>query len=139
MRILYFQSQTDGGPPQGAAFCRSLIKMYVVEDVLLAEAVIPLAAGAVPELQVRPLRVGPSADGALVAVAPLLLPLSLLPGGGLELDGLVGGLVFRPAPPPGDLVGDVGPEEDDEVENGDDGQQGTQEVPAQQAQQNLEG
>ena len=40
----------------------------------------------------------------------------LLADGGLELDSLVAGLVTGAVPPPGDLVGDAGPEEDEEVQ-----------------------
>ena len=45
----------------------------MVEDVLLAEAVVARALGAVPELHVRIVRVRLAADTALVVVAPLLL------------------------------------------------------------------
>ena len=97
--------------------------MDVVANVFLTKAVVARAAGTVAELQVGPLCVGPAADVALVAVAPLLLLLFLLPHGGFKLDGLVGGLVPGPPPAVGDLIGDPGPEEYNEVENGDDGQQ----------------
>ena len=73
---------------QGGLLC----EMLVVEDVVLAEAMVSGAAGAVPELQVGIVRVGPAAHLALVAVAPLRLLFLLLADGGLELDGLVAGL-----------------------------------------------
>ena len=74
--------------------------MYMVENMILAETVVSLAAGAIAKLQIRPLRIRAAADGALMAVTPLLLPPLLLLGGGLKLDGLMGDLVFCPAPPP---------------------------------------
>ena len=57
--------------------------MHVVKYMILTEAMIALAAGTVPELQIRPFCVGSAADGALVAVASLLFLFLLLPGGGV--------------------------------------------------------
>ena len=67
--------------------------MRVVEDVVLAEAVVARALGAIAELQVREVRVRAAADLTLVAVALLLGLLPLLLHRGLELDGLVGVLM----------------------------------------------
>ena len=50
--------------------------MGMIEDMLLAEAVVPRTFGAVAELEVRKIRVRAAADLALVVVA--LLPLLLL-------------------------------------------------------------
>ena len=63
----------------------SLGKMYVVEDVVLAVAVVARALGAVAELHVGIVRVRLAADAALVVVALLLL---LLPHRLAELDRL---------------------------------------------------
>ena len=120
---------------QGGLLC----EMLVVEDVVLAEAMVSGAAGAVPELQVGVVRVGPAAHLALVAVAPLRLLFLLLADGGLELDGLVAGLVPGPAPAVADLVGDGGPEEHEEVQQGHHGGQGAQDVQPQQAPQHAQG
>ena len=66
----------------------SLRDVGVVENVVLAVAVVAGAAGAVAELEVGIVRVRPAADLALVAVALGAL-FSLLGGGRLlELDGL---------------------------------------------------
>ena len=67
---------------------RSLRKMNVVVDVLLAEAVVARAAGAVAELQLRIAGVRPPADRALVVVELILL----LPAGALLLPPDAGGL-----------------------------------------------
>ena len=80
--------------PQDRASGCSLGKMGVVEDVILAEAVIARALGAVPELQVREVGVRAAADLALVAVALLLGFLFLLLYSGFEMDGL--GRVLMP-------------------------------------------
>ena len=83
------------GPPPAALFVLFLCKMHVVEDVILAEAVIPGALAAIAELEVGVVRIRPAADGALVVVRHLLCllrPLLGLP----ELHGLTGCLVLRP-------------------------------------------
>jgi hypothetical protein len=97
-------------------------KMFVVENVILTVAVIACAAGAVTEFQIGEVHVCPSADGAFVAVAPICLFFLLLPDRGFELDGLVGCLVLCAAPPPCKAVGNGGPEKDEEVQQGDEGQ-----------------
>ena len=61
--------------------------MLVIENVVLAEAVIPRAAGAVPERKLRMVGVRPAADLALVAVALTAGLFRLLFRGLLELDG----------------------------------------------------
>jgi len=86
--------------------------MLVVEDMVHTEAVVARAAGAVAEFQVRAVRVGPAADGALVPVALLGLLLPLLADGGLELNRLVGVPVPGIGPPPVNLIHDLTPEED---------------------------
>ena len=106
-------------------------------DMFLAEAVVPRAAGAVPELQLRVIHVRPPAHGALVAVALAGLLLLLLLGGGAEVDGLR--LAFGPHPLAGEPLGDLGPEEHEEVQKGNDGEQGPQKVQPQQAQQDRQG
>ena len=65
----------------------------MVENVILTEAMVSGAAGAVPELQLGVVGVGSSAHSALVAIAPLRLLFLLLADGGLELNGLAGILV----------------------------------------------
>ena len=67
--------------------------MLVVENVILTEAMVAGAAGAVAELQLGVVGVGSSAHSALVAIAPLRLLFLLLADGGLELNGLAGILV----------------------------------------------
>ena len=47
--------------------------MNVVIDMVLAEAVIALAAGAIAELQLGKIRIRPAADGAFMRVEPVLL------------------------------------------------------------------
>ena len=89
--------------------------MLVVEDVILAEAVVSGAAGAVPEFQVGIVRVGAAAHGALVAVAALRLLFLLLANGGLELDGLVGVPVAGCLSPGAKRLRQVVPEEHQEV------------------------
>ena len=59
--------------------------MDVIENMLLAEAVVPRTLGAVAELQIRKIRVRPAADLAFVVVAPLAF---LLLHRLAELDGL---------------------------------------------------
>ena len=113
--------------------------MLVVEDMVLAEAVVSGAAGAVAEFQVGDIRVGPAADGALVSVALLGLLLLLPADGAFKLDGLMGVPVPGEAPPPVHLVHDVAPEENQEVEEGDDGQQGAEEVHAEQRPDHVHG
>lgn len=56
-------------------------KVDVIEDVVLAEAVVARAPGAIAELQIREVGIGTSADGTLMAVAPLGLLLFLLADG----------------------------------------------------------
>ena len=56
---------------------RSLGKVDVGEDVILAEAVIARALAAIAELEFGVIRVRAAADGALVVVALLLLLLLL--------------------------------------------------------------
>ena len=56
-----------------AAAGHSLREMNMVIDMVLAEAVVALAAGAVPELQFGMIRVRPAADRALVIIQLLLL------------------------------------------------------------------
>ena len=63
--------------------------MFVVENVILTEAVIACTAGAIAELQVRIGGIGAAADRALVPITLLGLLLALLLGGSLELNGLV--------------------------------------------------
>ena len=63
----------------------SLGEVDVVVYVVLAEAVVALALGAVSELQLRVRNVCPAADGALVAVAVDLLLVPGLVDGGAEL------------------------------------------------------
>ena len=63
-------------------------KMYVIVDVILAEAVISRAARAIAELQIGILRIRPAAHRALVVVK--LIPLLAADAGGFssEIDGL---------------------------------------------------
>ena len=85
--------------------------MHVVEDVILAEAVIPGALAAIAELEVGVVCIRPAADGALVVVRRLLCllrPLLGLP----ELHGLTGCLVLRPLAE----VVDLRPDEHREVQ-----------------------
>ena len=64
-----------------------LRKMNVRKDMILTEAVIPHALAAVSELQIGIVCVRAAADGALVVIAHVLLPL-LLVDGLAELRGL---------------------------------------------------
>ena len=91
--------------------------MHVVEDMLLAVAVVARALGAVAELHVGVVRVCLAADAALVGVA--LLPL-LLPDRFAELDRLGSAVGL-------DLVGlplEHGGEEHEQVQQGHDGHEG---------------
>ena len=85
--------------------------MHVVEDVILAEAVIPGALAAIAELEVGVVCIRPAADGTLVVVRRLLCllrPLLGLP----ELHSLTGCLVLRPLAE----VVDLRPDEHREVQ-----------------------
>ena len=79
-----------GSVPKTLANCASLGKMLVIENVILAEAMVACAAGTVPKLQLRKVRICAAADSTLVAVAPLGLLFFLLADGGFEPDGLTG-------------------------------------------------
>ena len=48
-------------------------EVYVVEDVILTEAVVARALAAIAELQIGVVGVGAAAHGALVVIAPFLL------------------------------------------------------------------
>ena len=85
--------------------------MYVVKDVILAEAVIARAAGAIAELQIREVGIGAAADGALVAVALLGFLLFLLADGGLEVHGLLRALVPGEEADIGQYIPNTVPEE----------------------------
>lgn len=83
---------------------RSLSKVDVIVDVVFAEAVIALAAGAVTELEIRVIGVGAAAYGALAGVTLVLgLGVSLL-GGFFEIDHIWGALVFIAAEAVGDNI-----------------------------------
>lgn len=57
-----------------------LCKVHVVIDMILAEAVIPLAAGTVTELQIWIIRVGSATDRALFGIGPVAgLPIDAVP------------------------------------------------------------
>lgn len=89
--------------------------MLVVLDMLGAVAVIAVALGAVSELHVGKLSVSFAADGALVDVALFLVSLRR---GLLEVDSLRGMPVLVALAAVVNGFSDVGPEEDEEVENG---------------------
>ena len=85
--------------------------------MVLAEAVIARAAGAVAELQIGEIGVGASADFALVAVALLSLFALPLAGGVAEMNRFRGSLVLYALAVVDDPVRDVRPEEHEKVEN----------------------
>lgn len=120
--------QKKSAPGIGADGICSFAEVLVVEDVVLAEAVIAGTAGAVPELQVGVVGVGAAADLAFVAVTLFRFLFQLLADGGFEVDGLMGGLVPGSSPAVGDLVGNVGPEEHEEIQKSHHRQQRTQEI-----------
>ena len=102
-----------GSAPKTLANCALLGKMLVVENVILAEAVVARAAGAVPKLQLRKVRIGAAADGTLMAVAPLCLLFLLLADSGFELNGLAGILMPDMEAELRQQVCDTVPEKDD--------------------------
>lgn len=86
-------------------------KVDVIEDVVLAEAVVARAPGAIAELQIREVGIGTSADGTLMAVAPLGLFLLLLADGGLKVYGLLRALVPGEEADIGQYIPNAVPEE----------------------------
>ncbi|MPM21232.1 hypothetical protein SDC9_67676 [bioreactor metagenome] len=113
--------------------------MLVIKNVVLAEAVVARAAGAVSELEVGILRVRPAADRALVVIALLPGLFFLLLGGGLELDGAVGIRMGGVAPMAGNHTGDFRPEEDEKVQHRHHRQQRAQQVQLKGCGQNIHG
>ena len=113
--------------------------MLVVENVVLAEAVIPRTAGAIPELEVGIVRIRPSADAALVVIALFPGLFCLLLGGVLELNGLVGIAVSGIAPMAGHCIGNFRPEEDEEVQQCHHRQQCANQVQSERCPQNVHG
>ena len=113
--------------------------MDVIVNVVLTEAVVSRALGAVAELQIRKVRVRPPADAALVPVALLGGLFLLLLDGGFELDGLVGVAVPAHLAPAAKSLGHIAPEEQQEVQKGDEWQQGADKVPAQQSGNDVHG
>ena len=101
----------------GRSFLRH---MHMIVDMIHTVAPIPSAFGAVPELQIRIVRIRPAADTALVQIACPLLGLS---GRLLEVDGLMGVLVLELLLLPPQRPQQAVSEEDQIVENGQDGQQ----------------
>ena len=87
----------------------------MIENMLLAEAVVPRTLGAVAELHTGIILIGDAADGTLMEIAPPLAQLLLCL---LEVDGLGGGLVPPPGLGPAQSVRHVLPEEDEEVGQG---------------------
>ena len=90
--------------------------MDVIIDVILAEAVVPRAAGAVAELQLRVIRIRAAADSALVIVELGGLLASYPLGLAAEVDGVGAGSARYGAQ-------EVAPAEDEEIQYRDDGQQ----------------
>ena len=118
---------------------RSLRKMDVIINVVLAEAVVSRALGAVAELQIGEVRVRPPAHAALVPVALLGGLFLLLLDSGFELDGLVGAAVAVHLTPAPQSLGHVAPEEYQEVQKGDDRQQRADEIQPQQGGDDVHG
>ena len=94
--------------------------MHMIVDMIHTVAPIPSAFGAVPELQIRIVRIRPAADTALVQIACPLLGLS---GRLLEVDGLMGVLVLELLLLPPQRPQQTVSEEDEVVENCQNGQQ----------------
>ena len=98
----------------------SLGEMFVVENVIGAEAVVARTAGTVTEFKIRIARVSTAADGTLVAISTLGFFFLLLPNGGFELNRLVTGLVAGAVSAPGQFRCDGIPEEHEEVQQSHD-------------------
>ena len=99
--------------------------MHVVADVVHTVAVVAVALGAVAEFHGGIHLVGDAAHGAFVDIS-LGLPRLLL--GLLEIDGLLAGFVLDPA----EQAGKIARKEQEIVQNGQNGDQCHQEVPADQ-------
>ena len=88
--------------------------MLMIVDMLHTVAVIPVALGAVAELQIGVLRIRFAADGALVDVSLFLIGAF---GGLLEIHCLLGVLVLIAPLAGGEGFGKIRPEKDKEVED----------------------
>ena len=98
--------------------------MFVVKNMLLTEAVIPLTSRTVTKFEFGMFGVCSTADFAFVAIASFGFPFFLLPDGGLELDGIVRRLVANSSSAEGNFRGNIVPKEYEEVQQSHDGQKG---------------
>ena len=89
--------------------------MFVIENMVLTEAVIPGATGTVAELEIGEVGIGTPADFAFVTVALLFFTATLFTGDIFKLYGFVGCLMMIDSPAVLNLVGDTGPEEHEKV------------------------
>ena len=95
----------------------------MIVDVILAEAVIPLAAGTVAEFQVGVIRIGAAADGAFVVIQLLRLLLADTTGFSSEIH-----RVFC-RPPASDAPQKLSPAEDEKVQRRNNGQKVARKCP----------
>ena len=93
-------------------------KMDVAVYMLAAEAVVPHAAGAVPELKLGIVDIRPAADGALVRIKLSRLLLSDTPGLAPEIH-----RARARSRPAGEHRGNIPPAENEEVQHRDNGQE----------------
>lgn len=105
---------------------RLLGKVFVVEDMIQAEAVIPCAAGTVAEFQIGVGGVCSAADSALVAITTFAFLFLLLADSRFELDRLVTGLMAGSVSAPCQFTGNVVPKKYKEVQQGHNGQKSKQ-------------